>query len=230
MRSTATAATPRWRLVSLDLTAAPGSPGVPGSPPLGARGRWRVPRLRCASTSWPVYVRVCASNSSVARDRAITRSRFASGSRGRSVGPRRCPAVRPTTQTSTWSKRNRRAMKRATCRAHPPARDEQDVARQIEEPRDLITPRPRVGSLPPRRRREIAGHDAHADEHEQRDPVLRIGNREGAHGRQEEEVQTERRRDREQDRDPQRRQRRRGKHDHQVVSTTMAEFEMPAAR
>ena len=60
------------------------------------------------------------------------------------------PTVRPDhTKEDLIEAESARDEAREVIQRIRPARDQQDVARQIEEPRDLITPRPRVGSLPP---------------------------------------------------------------------------------
>ena len=64
-------------------------------------------------------------------------------------------------------------------------------------------------------RRQVAGDEADREEREQRDPVLRLGNRERADRRQEEEVEGEHRHDRRGDGHPQARGRRDHEHDHQ---------------
>ena len=80
---------------------------------------------------------------------------------------------------------------------------QQHVPRQIEQTRHLVATRDRLARPILCRRRQIAGDDRDDQEGEQRDPVLRIGDREGANRRQKEEVQREHRHDRHEDRDPQ---------------------------
>ena len=85
---------------------------------------------------------------------------------------------------------------------------QQHVTRQIEETRHLVAPRDRFARPVLRRRREIAGDDRDDEKGEQRDPVLRIGNRECADRREEEEVERQHRHQRHHDRRPEAGQRR----------------------
>ena len=67
--------------------------------------------------------------------------------------------------------------------------DEQDVAAQIEQARQLVAPRLGLLRARARDRRQVARDQADGEEREQRDPVLRIGDRQRADRRQEEEVE-----------------------------------------
>ena len=91
-------------------------------------------------------------------------------------------------------------------------RGQQHVAGQIEQPRHLVPPRDGVARAILRRRRQIAGDDRHDEEREQRDPVLRIGDRERADRRQEEEVERQHRQERDGDRRPEPGERRGAEH------------------
>ena len=73
----------------------------------------------------------------------------------------------------------------------PAVRRQEDIATQGEQAAEFVTPRTRFARLLPRRGRQVARDDGHRQKGEQRDPVLRIGNRKGADRRQEEVVQAE---------------------------------------
>ena len=60
---------------------------------------------------------------------------------------------------------------------------QQNVTTQIEQARELALSIHRLARTSPRRRGEIARDQAHCQKHEQRDPVLRIREVEGAHRR-----------------------------------------------
>ena len=87
--------------------------------------------------------------------------------------------------------------------------DHQHIATQVEQARELVPSPHRFLRSRAGHRRQVAGHQADGQKREQRDPVLRIGNREGADWRQEEEVEAEHRHDRRDHGDPQTRRRRR---------------------
>ncbi len=73
---------------------------------------------------------------------------------------------------------------------------------------ELVAPRHRLAGPGARHRRQVAGHQAHGQQREQRHPVLRIGDRQRADRRQEKEVEGEDRGERGRDRHPERRRRR----------------------
>jgi hypothetical protein len=89
------------------------------------------------------------------------------------------------------------------------------VATEVEEPGHLVAPAERLRAAASRRRRQVARHQAHGEERDQRDPVLRFGDGEGAERRQKEEVEGEHGHDRGDDSDPQRRGRRDDQDHHQ---------------
>ena len=79
---------------------------------------------------------------------------------------------------------------------------QQNVAAQFEQPRELVAAGERVALTLAGEERQPARDQADRQEREQRDPVLRIGDREGADRRQEEEVDAQHRRQRCRDRHP----------------------------
>ena len=94
-------------------------------------------------------------------------------------------------------------------------RGQKDVPRQIEQTGQFVAPGDGLARPILCRRRQIAGDDGHRQEYEQGDPVLRLGDGEGANRRQEEEVQREHRRDRRDERYLQARHGRGTEHDQQ---------------
>ena len=83
---------------------------------------------------------------------------------------------------------------------------QQHVTGQIEQPRHLVAPGDGFPGAVLGRRRQVAGNDRHDEEREQRNPVLRIGDRKTADRRQEKEVERQHREDRDGDRRPEPRQ------------------------
>ena len=77
--------------------------------------------------------------------------------------------------------------------------------------------------------RQIAGDEADGQEREQRDPVLRVRDRQRPDRRQEEEVEAEHGDDRRRHRDPEARRRRDHEHDQQERRRTVAAFERAAS-
>ena len=73
---------------------------------------------------------------------------------------------------------------------------DQHVAAQVEQARQLVPAPQRFLRARARHGRQVAGHEADGQEREQGDPVLRVGNGQGADRRQEEEVEAEHRDDR----------------------------------
>ena len=82
---------------------------------------------------------------------------------------------------------------------------QQDIAAEIEQPRQFVASIQRLALPVPRDGRQAARHQADRQEREQRDPVLGIRDRECADRRKKEEVERQHRRDRRHDRDPERR-------------------------
>ena len=99
------------------------------------------------------------------------------------------PASVPGRQIAT---RAARTAARCAAPARPACwslRRQQHVAAQVVEPRELVPPLNRLARPRLRRRRKVARNDGDDEKREQRHPVLRIGDREVADGRQEEEVE-----------------------------------------
>ena len=92
---------------------------------------------------------------------------------------------------------------------------QQHVASQIEKPCHFVAAGDRLARTRLRRRRQIAGDHRDDEECEERDPVLRIGNRQRAERWQEEEVERQRCRNSGDRRDPESPERRGRQHDQQ---------------
>ena len=75
--------------------------------------------------------------------------------------------------------------------ASPPLGGQQHVAAEVEEPCQLVAASAHFRGSGPRHRGQVAGHEAHREERDQRRPVLRIRDDERADGRQEEVVEGE---------------------------------------
>ena len=83
---------------------------------------------------------------------------------------------------------------------------QEHVTGQIEQPRHLVAPGDGFPGAVLGRRGQVAGNDCNDEEREQRNPVLRIGDRKTADWRQEEEVERQHGKDRNGDRGPEPRQ------------------------
>ena len=121
------------------------------------------------------------------------------------------------TAIATNSRSNRRATDARQNRQRLAAvGHQQHVAAQIEEAGELVAPSDGFCGPGARDRRQVARDQAHGEKREQRDPVLRVGDRERANRRQEEEVQAQHGRDRRRDGSPKARGGGNEEHDHQI--------------
>ena len=94
-------------------------------------------------------------------------------------------------------------------------RGQQDVATQIEQTGDFLFACLGFTRSLPNRSRELTGDHRHNHEHEQRHPILRVGDRQSVERRQQEEVKGQHRRHRDANRHAEVRRCRRGEHHQQ---------------
>ena len=119
-------------------------------------------------------------------------------------------------QIAAKSRSNRRAMKPASDAFAASLSVISRTSRLRSNRRaELVAPRHRLAGPRARDRGQIAGHQADDQQREQRDPVLRVGDRQRADRRQEEEVEGQDRGEGGRDRHPQRRRRRHQEDDDQ---------------
>ena len=199
----------------------------PARPPPAARSAWSRPAAARAAPSRPSTVassggrRRCGrrrrtrawsaprrtpieSSPGVERDRARRRRR-------RPTPPSRGSAMATNVEVEPAGHRPGQRRQRLAA-----VGDHQHVAAQVEQPGQLVAPADRLArSARCATAERLLATRLTARNDEQRHPVLRVGDGEGADRRQEEEVEGQHRHDRRRDRDPQARGRRHDQHDHQ---------------